>query len=92
MIGAVMVGLIGDVEGELAAAADCLRLLGERGDLEVAFQLGDLRFGYGPDPETYLAALESTCAEHDEGVAKVTRAVLDAATYECSTWPRSPTR
>ena len=29
----------------------------------MAFQLGDLRFGMGPDPEGYLAAIESVCAE-----------------------------
>ena len=46
-------GLIGDLEGELGAAVDCLRLLGERGDVSVACQLGDLRFGYGPDQLTY---------------------------------------
>jgi hypothetical protein len=59
-----MVGLIGDLEGEPAAAADCLRLLGERGDVDVACQLGDFRFGYGPDPEGYLATIESLCAEY----------------------------
>ncbi|WP_426247534.1 hypothetical protein [Nocardioides sp. LHG3406-4] len=57
-----MIGLIGDLEGDQTAAVDCLRLLGERGDVGVACQLGDLRFGYGPDPEAYLAAIESICA------------------------------
>lgn len=59
-----MVGLIGDLEGEREAAADSLRLLGERSDVNVAYQLGDLRFGYGPDPEGYLDAIESLCAEY----------------------------
>ncbi|MDZ5662404.1 metallophosphoesterase [Nocardioides sp. S-58] len=60
----MMVGLIGDLEGERAAAADCLRLLGERGDVDVACQLGDLRFGYGPDPEGCLDDIETLCAEY----------------------------
>jgi hypothetical protein len=59
----VIVGLIGDLEGEQDAAVGWLRLLGERGDVAVAYQLGDLRFGYGPDPEAYLGAIESVCAE-----------------------------
>jgi hypothetical protein len=61
----MMLGLIGDLEGERAAAVDALRLLGERGDVAVACQLGDLRFGYGPDPEGYLDAIESVCAEYE---------------------------
>ncbi|NYD59291.1 hypothetical protein BKA08_003529 [Nocardioides marinisabuli] len=61
----MMLGLIGDLEGEREAAVDCLRLLGERGDIAVACQLGDLRFGYGPDPEGYLDAIESMCAEYE---------------------------
>ena len=60
----MMVGLIGDLEGETAAATDCLRALGERGDVHVAYQLGDLRFGYGPDPEGYLQGIESLCAAY----------------------------
>lgn len=63
MIAAVIIGLIGDLEGEQSAAITCLRVLGERGDVKVACQLGDLRFGIGPDPEAYLAAIESVCAE-----------------------------
>lgn len=39
MISAVLVGLVGDLEGELDAAVRWLRVLGERGDVEVAFQL-----------------------------------------------------
>jgi hypothetical protein len=65
MIAVVMVGLIGDLEGEQTAAVDCLRLLGERGDVDVAYQLGDLRFGYGSAPEAYLAAIESVCDEYE---------------------------
>jgi hypothetical protein len=65
MMAAVIIGLIGDLEGEQSAAVDWLRLLGERGDVSVACQLGDLRFGYGPDSETYLAAIESVCAEFE---------------------------
>ena len=42
-----------------------LRALGERGDVEVACQLGDLRFGMGQTTEEYLAAIESVCAEYD---------------------------
>ncbi|WP_193609256.1 metallophosphoesterase family protein [Nocardioides lijunqiniae] len=55
------IGLIGDLEGETDAAVGCLRVLGERGDVEVAYQLGDLRFGMGADPEGYLAAIDSAC-------------------------------
>lgn len=58
------IGLIGDLEGEVEAAVDCLRMLGERGDIDVACQLGDLRFGYGPDPEGYLDTIESLCADY----------------------------
>jgi hypothetical protein len=60
----MMIGLIGDLEGEEAAAVECLRGLGERGDIQVAYQLGDLRFGMGPDPDAYLAAIESVCASY----------------------------
>ena len=63
MLGAVIIGLIGDLEGEHDAAVGCLRTLGERGDVDVAFQLGDLRFGMGPDHQEYLAAIETACAE-----------------------------
>jgi hypothetical protein len=59
----VIVALVGDLEGDRDWAVSRLRALGERGDVEVACQLGDLRFGMGPDPEGYLAALESACAE-----------------------------
>ncbi len=58
------IGLIGDLEGEVDAAVDCLRLLGERGDVDVACQLGDLRVGYGPDPEGYLDTIESLCVDY----------------------------
>lgn len=60
----MLVGLIGDLEGERDAAVRWLRALGERGDLEVAYQLGDLRFGMGPEPEAYLAAIDAVCAEY----------------------------
>jgi hypothetical protein len=60
----VIIGLIGDLEGDRDWAVSRLRALGERGGVEVACQLGDLRFGMGPDPEGYLAALESVCAEY----------------------------
>jgi hypothetical protein len=59
----VIIGLIGDLEGDRDWAVCRLRELGERGDVEVACQLGDLRFGMGPDPEGYLAALEAACAD-----------------------------
>ena len=59
----MIIGLIGDLEGDREWAVSVLRTLGERGDVEVACQLGDLRFGMGADPEGYLAALESICAE-----------------------------
>lgn len=61
----MLVGLVGDLEGELDAAVRWLRVLGERGDVGVAYQLGDLRFGMGPEPEAYLAAIDSVCAEYD---------------------------
>jgi hypothetical protein len=59
----VIIGLIGDLEGDRDWAVSRLRELGERGDVEVACQLGDLRFGMGPDADAYLAAIESVCAE-----------------------------
>ena len=59
----VIVGLVGDLEGEVHAAVESVRALGERG-VEVAHQLGDLRFGMGPDPDGYLGAIEETCAEY----------------------------
>ena len=65
MIRPVIIGLVGDLEGDRDWAVGRLRALGERGDVDVACQLGDLRFGYGPDPEGYLAALESVCAEFE---------------------------
>jgi hypothetical protein len=58
----VIIGLIGDLEGDRNWAVSRLRALGERGDVDVACQLGDLRFGMGPDHEAYLAAIESICA------------------------------
>jgi len=61
----VLIGLVGDLEGEQDAAVRWLRVLGERGDVEIAYQLGDLRFGMGPEPEAYLAAIDSVCAEYD---------------------------
>lgn len=59
----VIIGLIGDLEGDRAWAVSRLRELGERGDVQVACQLGDLRFGMGPQHDEYLAAIESVCAE-----------------------------
>jgi hypothetical protein len=59
----MIIGLVGDLEGDRDWAVGRLRALGERGDVEVVCQLGDLRFGMGPHPEEYLAALESVCAE-----------------------------
>lgn len=63
MLAPMIIGLIGDLEGDRGWAVHVLRTLGERGDVQVACQLGDLRFGMGPDPEGYLAAIESVCAE-----------------------------
>lgn len=60
----MIVGLVGDLEGEERAAVECLRLLGDNG-VRTAYQLGDLRVGMGPDPDRYLGAIESACAEHD---------------------------
>jgi hypothetical protein len=65
MIAAVIIGLVGDLEGDRAWAVDRLRALGECGDVRVVYQLGDLRFGMGPDHRDYLTAIESVCAEHD---------------------------
>ena len=61
----MIIGLIGDLEGEQSAAVQALRALGRRGDVRWACQLGDLRFGMGPDPDAYLAAIESVCASLD---------------------------
>lgn len=58
------IGLVGDVEGDTSAAVECLRVLGERGDVEVAYQLGDLRFGIGPDSDGLLAGIEAACAAY----------------------------
>lgn len=58
------IGLVGDVEGEVDVVLDCLRRLGGRGDVERVVQLGDLRFGMGPDPEGYLDAIEAACLLH----------------------------
>jgi hypothetical protein len=63
MLPSMIIGLIGDLEGDRDWAVQVLRTIGERGDVEVACQLGDLRFGMGGDPEGYLADIESTCAE-----------------------------
>ncbi|WP_246081774.1 metallophosphoesterase [Nocardioides litoris] len=61
----VLVGLVGDLEGERDAAVRWLRALGNRGDVQVVFQLGDLRFGMGPEPQAYLAAIDQVCARYD---------------------------
>ena len=61
----MIIGLVGDLEGDRDWAVNRLRALGERGDVEVACQLGDLRFGMGEHHQEYLAAIESVCAEHD---------------------------
>jgi len=63
MIRRVIIGLVGDLEGDRDWAVGRLRALGERGDVDVACQLGDLRFGMGPHHQEYLAAIESVCAE-----------------------------
>jgi hypothetical protein len=65
MIDAVIIGLIGDLEGDQNWAVSRLRAIGERGDVEVACQLGDLRFGMGLHHEEYLHAVESVCAEFE---------------------------
>ncbi len=65
MIDDVIIGLIGDLEGDRDWAVSRLRALGERGDVEVACQLGDLRFGMGSHHQEYLAAIESVCAEFE---------------------------
>lgn len=59
----MIIGLVGDLEGDRDWAVGVLRTLGRRGDVEVVCQLGDLRFGMGDDPDGYLGALESVCAE-----------------------------
>lgn len=56
----MIVGLIGDLEGDCEWAVSRLRMLGERGDVRVAFHLGDLRFGMGPDHEAYLRPIQVT--------------------------------
>jgi calcineurin-like phosphoesterase family protein len=65
ILSAVLIGLVGDLEGERDAALRWLRVLGERGDVQVAYQLGDLRFGMGPEPEACLAAIDYACAQYD---------------------------
>jgi hypothetical protein len=59
----VIIGLVGDLEGDRDWAVSVLRGLGERGDVAVVCQLGDLRYGMGPHHQEYLAAIESVCAE-----------------------------
>lgn len=61
----MLVGLVGDLEGERDAAVRWLQVLGERGDVQIVYQLGDLRFGMGPEPEAYLATIECVCARYD---------------------------
>jgi hypothetical protein len=61
----MIVGLLGDVEGDLDWTVARLRTIGDRGDVSTVLQLGDLRFGMGPDPDGYLAAVEAACAEED---------------------------
>ncbi len=56
--------MLGDLEGDRDWAVSILRTLGQRGDVEVVCQLGDLRFGMGEQPEGYLAAIDAACAEH----------------------------
>ncbi|SFB00824.1 hypothetical protein SAMN05192575_102447 [Nocardioides alpinus] len=51
----MIVGLLGDLEGDRDWAVGRLRALGERGDVRAVCQLGDLRFGMGLDHEGYLA-------------------------------------
>lgn len=63
MLHPMIIGLVGDLEGDRDWAVDVLRTLGERGGVQVVCQLGDLRFGMGADPEGYLAAIEAVCAE-----------------------------
>ena len=60
----MLVGLLGDLEGERGAAVRWLQELGERGDVQVVYQLGDLRFGMGSQPEAYVAAIDSVCARY----------------------------
>ena len=60
----MIIGLVGDLEGDRDWAVARLRELGERGDVEVACQLGDLRYGMGPDPQEYLDAIEAACASY----------------------------
>ena len=62
----VIIGLVGDLEGDRDWAVSRLRAVGERGDVEVACQLGDLRFGMGEQHQDYLAAIEAVCAERSE--------------------------
>ena len=65
MLRTVIIGLVGDLEGDRDWAVHVLRLLGQRGDVRVACQLGDLRFGMGADPDGFLDAIESVCGELD---------------------------
>lgn len=59
----MIIGLVGDLEGDRDWAVEVLRALGR--EVDVAVQLGDLRFGMGPDPDGYLAAIESVCVDVD---------------------------
>ncbi|MEZ5097399.1 MAG: metallophosphoesterase [Nocardioides sp.] len=68
----MIIALIGDLEGDQEWAVSRLRALGERRDVRVVCQLGDLRFGMGPRPEEYLDAVESVCAELDLQVLCIT--------------------
>lgn len=58
----MIIGLLGDLEGDVAWAESVLRTLGQRGDVDTVVQVGDLRFGMGERPEAYLAALDAACA------------------------------
>lgn len=59
----MIIGLVGDLEGDRDWAVRVLRELGEQ--VDVAIQLGDLRFGMGADPDGDLAAIEAACVEAD---------------------------
>lgn len=65
MLGSAFLGLVGDLEDDRDWAVGVLRMLGQRGDVDVVCQLGDFRFDMGADPEGYLDAIETVCAEFD---------------------------